>query len=129
MGKKITIAQLLEQKDKLKNKEPKKQTLYVASLDGEITIQEPERALALEALQMTQDSEKEDMADPYLVYHCVIEPNLKDSTLQKEFGCNEPTEIVEMIFQPGEIASIGGFAMKLAGFATGVRAVDEEIKN
>lgn len=126
---KITIAQLLEQKEKLKNKEPKRQTLFVASLGGEIVIQEPERGLALEALQMTQDSEKEDMADPYLVYHCVIEPNLKDPALQTEFGCTEPMDIVEMIFRPGEVAAIGGHAMKLAGFATGVRAIDDEIKN
>lgn len=129
MSKKITIADLLAQKDKIKKKEPKKQTLFVASLDGVITIQEPERAIALEALQMAQDSEREDLADPYLVYHCVVEPNLKDPVLQSEFGCTEPTDIVDMIFRPGEVSMIGGFALKLAGFATGVRAVDEEIKN
>lgn len=126
---KITIAQLLEQKDKLKKKEPKKQTLYVASLEGEITIIEPDRSIAMEALQMAQDSEREEMADLYLAYHCVIEPNLKDPSLQKEFGCAEPMDIVEMIFRPGEIASIGGHAMRLAGYQTGVRAVDKEIKN
>ena len=126
---KITIAKLLENKSKLKNKKVKRQTLYVASLEGEIVIQEPEKSVALEALKMTQDSEKEDQADPYLVYHCVIEPNLKDPTLQQEYGCVEPFDIVDMIFDPGEVQSIGGFALKLAGYATGVKAVDDEIKN
>lgn len=126
---KVTIASLMEQKDKLKNKKAKQQTLFIASLGGEIIIQEPDRSVALEAMAMTHDEQKQDMADPYLVYHCVVEPNLKDATLQKEFGCTEPMDIVDMIFQPGEVASIGGFALKLAGYATGVRAVDQEIKN
>ncbi|HZG81489.1 MAG TPA: hypothetical protein VEZ13_12040 [Brevibacillus sp.] len=129
MSKKITIAKLLENKSKLKNKKAKRQTLFIASLDGEIVIQEPEKSVALEALEMAQDSERENKADPYLVYHCVVEPNLKDPTLQQEFGCSEPFDIVDMIFQPGEVAAIGGFALKLAGFATGVKAVDDEIKN
>lgn len=126
---KISIKKLLENKEKLKNRKAKRQTLYVDSLEGEIVIQQPEKSVALEALEMTQDSEREDLADPYLVYHCVVEPNLKDPALQQEFGCVEPMDIVDMIFLPGEVATIGGFAMKLAGYGKGVKAVDDEIKN
>lgn len=126
---KITVAKLLEKKEKLKNKKPKRQTLFIASLDGEIVIQQPQKSVALEALAMAQDIEREDQADPYLVYNCVIEPNLKDPTLQQEYGCVEPMDIVEMIFDPGEVATIGGFALKLAGYGNGVKAVDNEIKN
>lgn len=126
---KITIAELLSKKEQLKNKKPKTQTLYVESLGGEIVIQEPDESIAIEALQMTQDAGKEDLADPYLVYNCVIEPNLKDPSLQTEFGCKEPTDIPKIIFKSGELATIGGFALKLAGYGNGVRAVDEKLKN
>lgn len=126
---KITIADLLAKKEQLKNKKPKTQTLYVESLGGEIVIQEPDDSIAIEALEMTQDDEQKDLADPYLVYNCVIEPNLKDPTLQSEFGCAEPTDIPKIVFKSGEIATIGGFALKLAGYGSGVRAVDEKLKN
>jgi len=129
MGKQLTIADLLAKKEELKKGNRRTASLYIASLDGEITIQEPERSVALEALQMAQDDSRSDKADPYLVYHCVVQPNLKDQQLQKEFGCVEPFDIVDMLFRPGEIQAISGHALKLAGFGEGVRKVDEIIKN
>jgi len=129
VSKKLTIADLLKQKDQLKKKEARKTSLYIDSLDAEITIQEPNRSLCIETLEMVQDEARSEMADPYLVYHSVIEPNLKDSKLQEEFGCVQPTDIVEMLFRPGEISAISGHALQLAGFKDGVRKVDEELKN
>ncbi len=129
MSKKLTIKDLLAQKEQLKKKkELRTQELYIESLDADITIQEPSRALALEALEMAQEG-KSDEADVYIVYHCVIEPDLKDKELQKEFGCVEPTDIVTMIFRPGEISAISGFALQLAGYGQGVRKVDRDLKN
>ncbi|MBU7320275.1 phage tail assembly chaperone [Paenibacillus oleatilyticus] len=128
MGKQLTIQQLLEQKEALKNKSKRRQKLYVESLDAEIVIQEPSRDLALEAIEMAQ-GEKSDMADIHITYHCVVEPNLKDTTLQMEFGCVEPTDIVGYIFRPGEISAVSGHALQLAGYASGVKKVDEELKN
>lgn len=129
MAKKLTIADLLAQKENLKKKKKRTLTLYVESLDAEIVIQEPSRALALEAIEMAQDDSRSDIADPHLLYHTVIEPNLKDAELQKAFGCAEPMDIVDMIFRPGEIGSIAGHALQLAGYGKGVRKIDEEIKN
>jgi hypothetical protein len=129
MSKKLTIKDLLAQKAQLKQKKQRTQTLYVESLDAEIVIQEPSRALALEALEMAQDDMQSDKADPYLVYQCVVEPNLKDPQLQKEFGCVEPTDIVSMIFRSGEIGAISGHALQLAGFGQGVKKVDADLKN
>lgn len=128
MGK-LTISDLLAKKEQLKKKKSRTETLYVESLDAEIVIQEPSRGLALEALEMAQDPTRSDLADIHMVYHCVIEPNLKDSELQKGFGCTEPTDIVSMIFRPGEIGAISGHAMQLAGFGEGVRKIDKELKN
>lgn len=129
MNKQLTIADLLAKKEKLKQGNRRTANLYIESLDGEITIQEPERSVAIEALAMAQDDSRSEMADPYIVYHCVIQPDLKDQQLQKEFGCVEPTDIVGILFRPGEIAAISGHALKLAGFGEGVRKVDRDIKN
>jgi hypothetical protein len=128
MAKKLTIKELLAQKDQLKKKLKRVQDLYVESLDAEITIQEPEREIALEGLEMAQEG-KSDEADVYIVYNSVIEPNLKDKELQKEYSCVEPTDIVKMLFRSGEISAISGFALQLAGYGQGVQKVDRDIKN
>ncbi len=128
MGKKLTIKDLIAQKEKLKKKERRTQDLYVESLDANITIQEPSRDVAIEGMEMAQEG-KSDEADVYIVYHTVIEPNLKDPELQKEFGCVEPTDIVLPLFRSGEIASIAGHALQLAGYGQGVKKVDRDLKN
>lgn len=129
MAKKLTITDLIAQKEKLKQKKQRTIKLYIESLDAEVVIQEPSRALALEALEMAHDDSRSEIADPHLVYHCMIEPNLKDAELQKAFGCTEPLDIVDMIFSPGEIGAIAGHAMQLANYGKGVKKLDEEIKN
>jgi len=120
---KITLSELMARKEQmLEGKKTKKtQELYVASLDGTITIETPDKALVADAVDMEN-------GDIYIAYQCVKEPNLKDASLQKEFGCVEPMEIVEMIFDTGEIPQIAQQIMKLAGYGDSVKAV-EEIKN
>ena len=66
--------------------------------------------------------------DAYIVYSCVKEPCLKSKELQEAFGCIDPMEIVEKIFEPGEIPMIAVECLKLAGYIDGVKAVDE-LKN
>lgn len=125
----LTIEQLLEQKSKLKSRTSKTKRLYVESLEAEIVIKEPQRAVALEGLEMAQDASKSDMADIHIVYHSVIEPNLRDSRLQEAYECKEPVDIVDLLFLPGEVSMIAGFALQLAGYANGVRPVEDEVKN
>lgn len=129
MSKKLTVADLLQQKDQLKQKKQRTQTLYVESLDAEIVIQEPTRLLALEALEIAQDRTRSDKADAHVIYHCVIEPNLKDPELQKQLGCVEPTDIADIIFRPGEVAAVGGHIMQLAGYGQSVKKLDQDLKN
>lgn len=129
MGKKLTITDLIAQKDQLKQKKARREALHIESLDAEIVIQEPSRALAVEALEMVHDDMRSEKADPHLVYQCVVEPNLKDPELQKAYGCVEPIDIVEMIFRPGEIAAIAGHILQLSGYGSGVKKVDADLKN
>ena len=49
-------------------------------------------------------------------------------TIRDAYGCVEPMEIVEKIFEPGEIPQIAVECLKLAGYIDGVKAVDD-IKN
>ncbi|CAM3133204.1 hypothetical protein PASE110613_17745 [Paenibacillus sediminis] len=68
--------------------------------------------MALEVIEMAQNDERSDMADIHLVYNIVIEPNLKDAELQKEFGCAEPTNIVGLLFRAGEIGALSESVQK-----------------
>jgi len=104
MSKNITIKDLLAKKEQFKNKKQSTETLFIESLNANIIIKEPTREFCYEALEMAQESP--DKADLHNVYHCVVEPNLKDPELQKEFGCVEPTDIVDMIFKAGEVHNI-----------------------
>lgn len=121
---KLTIQDLVSRKEQmLKSKKQKKtKDLYVKSLDGVITIVEPDAALARDAQEM------EDAGDTYIVYSCVVEPCLKSKELQEAFGCVEPMEIVEKIFDVGEIPQIAVECIKLAGYIDGIKPIDD-LKN
>ena len=117
---KLTLAELLRRKEQmLESKETKKTLdLYVKSIDAVITVEEPSGALCRDANDM-QPRE----GDKYMCYECIVEPNLKDAEVQKQFGCTNPMDIVDVIFAPGEIPQIAIECMKLAGYMGGVEAV------
>jgi hypothetical protein len=129
MTKSMSIADLLAKKEQLKKKKQATDLLYIESLGGNIRVQEPTGPICNETFEMAQDPTRSDKSDAYMVYNCVIEPNLKDKDLQKEFGCVEPTDIVDMIFKPGETASISTHCIHMAGYSSGLKKVDAELKN
>ena len=120
---KITLQELIRRKEQMheSKKQPKSATLFIKSLGGTITIESPTAALARDAQEM-------DNGDAYMVYSCVTEPCLKSKELQTEFGCVDPMEIVDKIFDAGEIPQIAVECLKLAGYVDGVKVVNE-IKN
>ena len=120
---KITLQELIRRKEQMleSKRQPKTATLYIKSLDGTITIESPTAALARDAQEM-------DNGDAYMVYSCVTEPCLKSKELQNEFGCVDPMEIVDKVFDTGEIPQIAVECLKLAGYVDGVKVVNE-IKN
>ena len=120
--KKLTLTELIQQKEKYHVKNDTKVELYLDQLDATITIVKPERSLVIDALEMKEEG------DPFLVYNVVVEPNLKDSDLHKAYECAEPTEIVHKIFDEGTIAGIAKASLKLAGWESDVKAV-ENLKN
>lgn len=122
---KITLQEIMKRKEQMleAKKEKKTAEIYIESLDGTIIIQEPSRSLCKDAIDMP-DGE----GDTYLIYECVVEPNLKSQELQEAFGCVEPMEIVEKIFEAGEIPKVSTECLRLAGFSNEVKRI-EQLKN
>ena len=121
---KITLAELIKRKEQVleAKKNVKGARVYVKSLGGEIVIKAPTKSLATESAEMEKDG------DAHLVYECVAEPDLHSKELQEAYGCTYPEEIVEKIFDDGEISPIAMECMKLAGYIDSVKLV-EEVKN
>lgn len=130
MSKKITLNDLIQQKETYQVKNDVKEDIVIERNGEEfvITIKKPNRALCLECIGMAQNENQQEKADIHMVYNIVVEPNLKDTNLHKTYGCVEPTDIVEKIFEPGEIAQISGYGMELAGYGNQIKAV-KDIKN
>lgn len=121
--KAISISELIEKKSEIKENKKRTKPLYIQSLGAHIEIRKPDPETYGDALQMNSSSE----ADIFVVYECVVNPNLKDPKLQKEFECVEPVDIVNKIFDSGEIASIAGHCMEFAGYGS-VKSVDKDLK-
>ena len=121
---KITLAELIKRKEQVleAKKNVKRARVYVKSLGGEIVIKAPTKSLATESAEMEKDG------DAHLVYECVAEPDLHSKELQDAYGCTYPEEIVEKLFDAGEITPIAMECMKLAGYVNSVKLV-EEVKN
>ena len=117
---KLTLAELLRRKEQMLESKETKKTLDVdvKSSDAVITVEEPSGALCRDANDMEPGE-----GDKYMCYECIVEPNLKDAEVQKQFGCTNPMDIVDVIFAPGEIPQIAIECMKLAGYMGGVEAV------
>jgi hypothetical protein len=128
MTKKLTLTDLMKEKEKYQVKDDVTEEVYIPRLDANVTIRKPERSLCIETIQMTQDDNLVDQADPYLVYNIMVEPNLKDKELQKAYGCVEPTDIVGKIFETGEIPNIAQVGLELAGYDKGIKRV-KDLKN
>ena len=122
---KLTLDELVRRKAQMLDAKAKQKTeeLYIESLDGTVTITAPTRAIIMDAQGMDDVS----VADAYFVLQLVTDPPL--TQVAKEYGVAEPTDIVDILFTPGEVSQIAQRGLDLAGYNTdGVRPV-KEIKN
>lgn len=122
--KKLTLQDLIARAEQRKKDKKELRQLYVKSQDGLITIIKPDRELVYDALDMEDSAE----GDRYLVYNCVVDPDLKNPELHKAYGVVSPMDIVDEIFDPGEVASISKEIVRLAGYVDSVKVVDD-LKN
>lgn len=120
----VTLKDILKRKEYFENKKNETKELYVRSLDGNIVISKPDRDLCMESLEMEDASE----GDRYFVYEIVKEPNLHDTELHEAFGVKVPIDILDKLFDPGEISAIAKEGMEFAGYFNAVKAIDD-LKN
>ncbi|OCZ53792.1 hypothetical protein [Dehalobacter sp. TeCB1] len=120
---KVTVSDLIKNADSIRQekKQCKTKDLYVKGLDGVVTISQPTDEIIEDALELPGKE-----GDRYLLYNCIVEPNLKDKELQAAFQCKDPLEIIQALFTQSEIRALSLAALDLAGYGDG-RV--EEIKN
>lgn len=118
--KKLNIAELIANAENIKKKKEETKEFYVKSLDGTVTIMKPNAELMSDCFDM-EDSHESDL---YLIYESCIEPNLKDPQLHTAYG-TVGYEILDKIFDPGEIAGLSTSVVEFAGYKNSI----EEIKN
>jgi len=116
---------------------PKYQTLFVPSLDDEITI----RNLSADEIMECQTIEEDPVsnrADKYCIYLSVTDPDLRDAARQmmenekelpaEERQIREPLDIVNL-FNQSEISDIAMAIMRLSGVIGKKVTVVEQLKN
>lgn len=120
----LKLEDILSKKETLKNRHKETKELFVKRLDGNIVISKPDIVLCGDISEMENNHD----TNKYFVYEIVTEPNLKDPKLHEAFGVDDPIDIVDEIFDVGEINMISTEGMMFAGFYNGVEVV-ENLKN
>lgn len=120
----ITLKDILKRKDFFEKRKNETRELYIKSLDANIIISKADKELCMDVLDMEDSAE----ADRYFVYEIIKEPNLHDTSLHETFGVKNPLDIVDKIFDPGEVSSIAKEGLAFAGYTDSVEVVNE-IKN
>ena len=124
VNKRLTLTDLMKEKEKYQVKDDVTEVVLVERLGVEVVLRKPEKSLCVDTMKMVRDDNNDTDADEYMVYNTLVEPNLKDAELQKMYECTLPTDIVHKIFDPGEIAQLSELAMEMAGYKKGgVKAI------
>lgn len=126
--KKLTLVDLIKDKEKIQPKENVTKEILVERLGATVTIRRAEKSLVMDTIELGNDENFEGNSDDFFIFNIITEPDLKDPELQKAYGCVEPTDIISKIFEIGEVTGIAQEGMKLAGYNTTVRAIDD-LKN
>ena len=117
----VSIEELFAQKEA--RSEGKKKHFDLVTSAGTMEVKLPSRALVAEALKVED-------TDAYFILNCVVSPDLKDKDLLKAYRCVEPMDIIDKLFEPGEVSSISAKIMELAGYKKDIRAkLHEDLKN
>ncbi len=118
----VSIEELIARREEIEKK--KEERYDLATSIGTITVKKPTKAFVAEALDLETGS------DEYTLYNLCVAPSLKDHALQQAYGCVEPTDIVDKLFEPGEVVAIVKSIMAKAGYGEKIEAViHKEVKN
>ncbi len=111
--KKVSLKQLIEKKLERDNKKTATKDIYIESLGGSITFNNPSDAARIEYSEKTKTESYVDMVDGMvkLIYDCC--PMLHSKELQESIEVDYPYDTVRSIFDITEITDIG---VKLINF-------------
>ena len=119
-----SIQELIAQRELID--ERKKRLYDFETSIGTIVVKPPSAALMAEADKMRDNYE----GNVFLVYSCIIEPDLRNAELQKAYKVVSPMDIVTALFKHGEVVRITDKLMEIAGFRDNITSkIHEEIKN
>lgn len=132
-NKQLKLQDLINKAGEHRQSKNKTLEIYVKSFDGIFKMKKPSNALLLESLDIASEDAHE--GDIHLIYNSVIEPNLKSEELQESYGVARPVEIVDELFDLGEIKAVATILAESAGYGKDVaRLVEskdliEDVKN
>lgn len=126
-NKQLKLQDLINKAGEHRQSKNKTLEIYVKSFDGIFKMKKPSNALLLESLDIASEDAHE--GDIHLIYNSVIEPNLKSEELQESYGITRPVEIVDELFDLGEIKSISTILAESSGYGKDVAHLVDDVKN
>ena len=125
-NKQLKLEDLINKAGEHRQSKNKTLEIYVKSFDGIFKMQKPSNALLLESLDIASEDAHE--GDIHLIYNSVIEPNIKSEELQESYGVTRPVEIVDELFDLGEIKAISTILAESAGYGKDVAHLVDDVK-
>lgn len=132
-NKQLKLQDLINKAGEHRQSKNKTLEIYVKSFDGIFKMKKPSNALLLESLDIASEDAHE--GDIHLIYNSAIEPNLKSEELQESYGVARPVEIVDELFDLGEIKAVATILAESAGYGKDVahlvesKDLIEDVKN
>lgn len=125
---KVTLEQLIRKKLEKDGKRTATKDIYIESLDGNITFNNPTDTMRIEYSERVKSESYIDMIDAMvkLIYDCC--PMLHSKELQESCEVDYPYDIVRAIFDISEITDLG---IKLINFFDddGEEQDEDKLKN
>ena len=123
---KVSLEQLIKKKLEKDNKRAATKEIYIESLGGSITFNNPSDAARIEYSEKVKSESYVDMVDGMvkLIYDCC--PMLHSKELQESIEVDYPYDTVRAIFDITEITELG---VKLINFFDDEDEAEEKLKN
>lgn len=123
---KVSLKQLIQKKLEKDGKRTATKDIYIESLGGSITFNNPSDSARIEYSERTKSESYVDMIDAMvkIIYDCC--PMLHSKELQDSIDVDYPYDTVKAIFDINEITDIG---VKLINFFDDDEDVDDKLKN
>ena len=118
----LSAKDLIAKKGLIEKKKTKNINLEVSGL-GLMTFRTPSTEDLMDANEYSGRSQD------YLIFNCSVEPNLRNKELQDAFEAEEPVDIVNKVFLPGEISELAERLTESAGFNDKAVKLVDDLKN